>query len=153
MLWLRNAWHGEVKLWKVFWLLSGLAPLSVYYLLFALPLQLYGNVIVTLSHFLAAWALFNIWLVVPLWRCAANTSWRVWTQLARINVLILVGHILYFIGAGGFDDLSGQQRAVELCRHIQLDQAKDKHLDVQQYVTTHATEELRCRESITSWLR
>ena len=154
MQWFRDAWQGKVKLWKMFsLLLMNLLPLSLYYLAIVLPLQLYGHVFVTYSYFLAIWTLFNIWLVVPLWRCAANTRWRGWTRLVRVLVLILVGQILVFIVAGGFGDLSGQKRAMEVCRQIQIDRARDKHLDAQQYITTHMTEELRCRFSISSVLR
>lgn len=153
MRWLGKIWRGEEALWKVFWPLLVLFPLGVNYFAIVLPLRLYGHVFVTYSYFWLFMTIFNTWLAVPLWRCAANTRWRVWTRLVRVSVLLIIGQNIYFVATGGLADLSWEQRAFETCRKIQFIRAHDIHVDPQQYIATHPVQEQRCRDSLTSIFR
>jgi hypothetical protein len=150
---LKGVWRGKEKLWKVFWLYTVVLPLASYLIFIALPLKLYGTPIVTYSYFFVGWSLFNSLLLVPMWRCAANTRWWVWTRLARINVLIIAAQICLFIGSGGLSDLSGQNRATSACRTILMDQAREKQLDPGTYLSQHHTNETICIHNLMNVLR
>jgi type VI protein secretion system component VasK len=153
MNWLKRAWRGEERLWKVFWLYSLFAPLLAYLLLIVFPLQVYGTLLITYSYFFVGWTLFNCWVVVPLWRCADNTGWWLWTRLARINVLVIVVQICVFIWSGGFTDLSGQNRASATCGAILEDQAREQHLNAEKYRVQHHPEEMVCIRNVMNVLR
>jgi hypothetical protein len=153
MCWFKRAWRGEERLWKVFWLYSVLGPIVAYLALIVVPLETKNIVIVSYSYFFALLAVFNSMLVVPLWRCAANTSWWLWTRLARIEVLLLIVQILVFVFSGGVSDLSGRERASEACRVILEDQAREKHVDISQYVSDHHQEEATCIQNISAVFR
>lgn len=153
MRWLRIVWPGNEKLWKVFLLGGVIVPLGGWYVLMSLPMKLSGHGLMRLSYFMVLLTILNSWLVVPLWRCAANTNWWVWTRLARMFTLLLVGQILYFIWDGGFEDLSFHKRAAVLCRQILIVQVGSKHADVAQYVASHSSEEQLCRDNLADALR
>jgi hypothetical protein len=153
MDWFRRAWRGEVRLWKIFWLATGVVPLFSFYLLMVWPQRFYHTQIVRFSYYAAAWMVFSCWSLVPLWRCAPNTKWWVWTRLTRMFVVIVAGQILYFAWAGGFTDLSYEKRASVECRRISLIYAQKLKMPAEEYLRTNTQRELECRHIVAEALR
>jgi len=77
-------WHGQAGLASAFWLI-GILGLVVFYPLYILlrsgPL---GWLFLLLS------AAYTIFAFVSIWRCAWNTSWKVWGYMARTCIVLLV---------------------------------------------------------------
>jgi hypothetical protein len=74
------SWAGNEPLWRVFWL---------YYWLLG---SFLGFIAGIFAYFLPAPALialfpWSVWVLVSMWRCAFNTSWRGWGYIVRINVV------------------------------------------------------------------
>lgn len=80
-----SLWGGEEKLWKAYWLffvagnyvLSGLAEL----------LLNFGNKFLLIAYLITIIVYF-IWSVIVVWKCAPNTSSKIWTYLARVIVTL-----------------------------------------------------------------
>jgi tellurite resistance protein TehA-like permease len=78
-----RAWRGEMQLWKVYWGYGvlGSAALSVVFLAAMREGQR------LLQHaILLALALYTVWIVVSVWRCAAHVG-PFWRLLARITTI------------------------------------------------------------------
>ena len=80
-----RSWHGSEKLWKVWWLYFYL--LSAFIVATLDQLHQAGFI----SERLAALIImpYIVWIMVSLWRCAANCNWRRWTLFARCWALVL----------------------------------------------------------------
>ncbi len=80
---LKAAWNGQVKLWKVFWLLNILVSIVYGYIesLFELsPTHekiSYGIV-----------AIYSIYSWILIWKNSWNCEWEGWGYLARIYLLL-----------------------------------------------------------------
>ncbi len=87
--WIERGYNGQVRLWKIFWFgyVAPLLPLSVVF-------QLYKETSdrlpswVGLVGFLAIF-LFQVWLVVALWRCAPNVNRPSFRRLGRAFAVFL----------------------------------------------------------------
>ena len=153
MTWFTRAWQGHERLWVVFWLYGACVPFAAYLCLVAWPLKSLGHPTITYSHFFAGWTLFNVLLIVPMWRCARNARWWLWKRLARANALIIAAEVVYFVCAGGLSDLSGAGRAYSVCTQILEDRAMEQHADITQYMNQHAPERTRCIQDVVRVLR
>lgn len=97
-LFMFRALNGSLKLWQSFWLIYVPFPI-----LLALVL---GGVYLSLDHLglqrmpelglvlwsLAASAICLAFFVasVMVWRCSKNTSWKLWTYIARVVVVLMI---------------------------------------------------------------
>lgn len=88
--WIQKAYSGQAKLWRVFWygyvgtlipvtILSGIAR----ELTFKQP-----GAVLPFVVFVVVWLLYA-WLMVSLWRCAPNSSNRIFLLLGRAWALLL----------------------------------------------------------------
>ena len=85
MLFFASALKGNEKLWKVTWLgyLGGVLVLALFAVLsVGIIGEASGFVFVPLV------ALYNVWGLVSMWRCAANVGWRGWFYLTRVVVAL-----------------------------------------------------------------
>lgn len=86
---------GRASLWQPFWAggISFFVPLLALIAVFpAIETDTGG------SAFLAAsmlWAIYGIWLMVCIWRCAVKVNWRGWLYIARL-FSVFVPFILLF---------------------------------------------------------
>ena len=80
-----SLWTGQEELWKAYWLffVAGNYALSA---LAELLLKL-GNQFILIGYLVTLIAYF-IWSIIVVWKCAANTSSKVWTYLARLIVTL-----------------------------------------------------------------
>lgn len=95
---MKRAWRGEERLWRVFWLGAALFNLcwAILTLLLCtalffgfkkalgLPVAINAAGIVYLLMTLS----FQIWSWVAQWRCAWNVDWRAWGVIVRILVVL-----------------------------------------------------------------
>ncbi len=67
-----RAWRGEEPLWKVFWVYGVLVSiaLALFYLL-----AMDEKRIIVQQALLIALAGHTVWILVAIWRCAANSPW------------------------------------------------------------------------------
>ena len=86
--WIKSAWRGGERLWKVFWL----GALAIYAFVFIL-----GILFAFLPIGPATYALWyvvcfsmSVWWWVSVWRCAPNSGWPLWKYLSRIVVVLQV---------------------------------------------------------------
>lgn len=95
MNFIKKAWKGEEKLWKVF-----LPPLVIIFLVPALLNPIKHIYISTIFQYVIALLLVSYiaWYIVSLWRCAFNTKHKLCGYLARIfsAYLIIVVLVLTF---------------------------------------------------------
>lgn len=149
----KRAWRGKVRLWKIFWLVAVVVPIVSFNLLIGGPLRFYHVQLVRYSYYAAAWMLFNCWSLVPVWRCAANTNWWVWTRLARMSVVILAVQILYYAFTNDLTDLSYEKRATADCRRLFIKYARTLKIPLDEYLHANAEREIQCRHSVAGALR
>jgi hypothetical protein len=89
MNWIKRAWRGEEKLWKVFWIYWVIASIII-----RIIDKATGNTnaeVYTKLDLLEI--LYGLWILVSLWRCAFNTKWKYLGYLVRLwcsLVLILI---------------------------------------------------------------
>ena len=90
MGWIKRAWRGEERLWKVFWIYGVLMGI-VFGLVGPIARSAFGNIgfIVALVIQVIYW----IWLLVAQWRCAFNAEWQIWSYVVRIFVVISLSAI------------------------------------------------------------
>lgn len=103
---LMKAWHGEERLWKVFWLYTVLGSFLILFLLqflqaVGLSAEKNGHsttwilvLIGLLTIFLLA---YSVWTITSLWKCAFNVSWKGWGYLGRAYVIWCVFVILLML--------------------------------------------------------
>jgi len=91
----KNAWNGEERLWKVWWLIGvpfGLLSIPLLVLIlgptFPVPLRLAAFVIYIVPF--CAW-------VRCAWMCAPNVENRIWTIVARGVLVYRIGSIGYLL--------------------------------------------------------
>lgn len=115
MIWYKQAWNGETKLYIAFW---------IYYVLFQVIfvfMYMLANVSIDyLSKFLIStetasylyfgaiviyyilWSIWLIWASVAVWKSATNCNLAVWLYLSRAVVLIYLGYIIGVLLVYGF---------------------------------------------------
>ena len=93
---IKAAWKGEVKLWKVFWLYNFILGSALIY-----AMDYAGNfgLVVEIVVYLIV-LIWVVWIVVALWRCAFNASWKGWGYITRgLLVVCLALSLLTIIAA------------------------------------------------------
>ena len=75
-----RAWHGEEPLWKVFWV-YGVATSSTIVAVYIVAF--YDGRMALRQVLLPCFAAYTAWILVSVWRCASNTSEKLWGTLAR----------------------------------------------------------------------
>jgi len=75
-----RAWRGAEPLWKVFWV-YGVATSGV--LIAFYVVAFYVDRIALRQVLLPCFAAYTAWILVSVWRCASNTSEKLWGTLAR----------------------------------------------------------------------
>ena len=92
---LRAHWQGQASLASAFWILLviGMNVLSVLVNL----LMIRGNqLVIAISY--TVWGFYYIFVLVSIWRCAWNTSWKGWGYLARIYAITAPVLIIVLLG-------------------------------------------------------
>lgn len=79
---LKQYWQGRGRLWVVYWL-YGVLGSAILTALLALPVALAGVSAVYYLVALAVVAVYTVWIVVSVWRCAFNVDRELWAYLAR----------------------------------------------------------------------
>ena len=75
-----RAWRGEEPLWKVFWV-YGVATSVLVVALYVVAF--YDGHMALRQVLLPCFAAYTAWILVSVWRCASNTSEKLWSTLAR----------------------------------------------------------------------
>lgn len=85
MDWMKRAWNGQERLWKVFWIYGAVAGLIAGVINFALVFAA-GKVVS--QAFSALMIVYWVFIAVSEWRCAFNVSWRGWGYIVRFLVIL-----------------------------------------------------------------
>ena len=103
MSWIKRAWRGEERLWKVFWVYGVLlaAGLSIAAFIAKILLGPVGYIVLAVVRIA-----YSIWLLVAQWRCAFNVEWTFWGYIARIQAIVILIAVPLAI-VGGVLDLTG----------------------------------------------
>jgi len=98
--WLMQYFYGEKPLWKAFWFIQiggGLIPaaLSILAVLWHLraPFRVKSEYFLLLIYSVNLSYLLFAWIAV--WRCAPNSKYQLFSQLARILVISHAGYYLW----------------------------------------------------------
>jgi hypothetical protein len=90
---IKDAWTGQQKLWKVFWLYGVVSGAVIAFILAQIPSS---SPIVFLPVYIFAVGWW-FWVSVSLWSCAFNVEWKGWGYAARVLVAFpIVGVIVSF---------------------------------------------------------
>lgn len=89
-----RSWRGAEPLWRVFWIYGVLAS-SVLSLFYALAVQ--EDRIVLQQVLLACFAVYTVWILVSVWRCADNTHEPFWGQFARRLTVVWAGNTVMLL--------------------------------------------------------
>ena len=107
MNFIKRAWRGEEKLWKVF-----LLPLLLFFFLSALLNPIKSLYIGTVFQYIFQFLLvsYTIWYIVSLWRCAFNTQRKMYSYIARLFALNLAGILFgmefyFFLALSGYSSI------------------------------------------------
>lgn len=87
------AWRGQAPLWKVFWVHYWAIGSGISVAAMALAPRLPPFLQKALLALLLVW---GVWVSVSMWRCAGNTTERIFGYLARAYT------VLSWLGAGAF---------------------------------------------------
>ncbi len=95
---LKNAWRGQAKAWKVFWLLGFLlAIIMIIVTMFLIaPLAMVSPMLATVVSVVLLLAVM-IFQTVSNWRCAFNCKAKFWGYIIRAIVILNVAQILFSI--------------------------------------------------------
>jgi hypothetical protein len=110
---IKRAWRGEEKLWKVFWIwwlltvvvliviLVLLIPVAAVAFFPMLPpfvglLGLFLMIPTFVSVLFIIILPYIVWVCVSVWRCAWNAKLRIWGYLSRVIVILPCLYAVYF---------------------------------------------------------
>ena len=104
----RDYWRGDGPLWKVYWL-YGVLGSNVLALILLLLMQEGAIASGWFQLVLLLLAVYTVWIVVSVWRCAFNVENPMYGHMARgltvawaINALLVLGFLeLRVLGGGG----------------------------------------------------
>jgi hypothetical protein len=99
-----RAWRGEKPLWIVFWI-YGVATSTVIAVFYAVTLYDGRNVLRQIL--LLCFAAYTAWILVSVWRCAANAQRQLWGILARFLTVAWVGNAIMVLTFLQLDLLMG----------------------------------------------
>lgn len=125
MEWVKRAWRGEERLWKVFWIYGFLGSIGL-----GIALSIVSAVLGSISAvlglvgsiaYIGVSIIYTIWLWVSQWRCAFNADWRIWGYIIRF---LMVTSIIAIICApfGVYHLYKYNEKAEAECRKIVADQ-------------------------------
>ena len=100
MNWIKRAWRGEEKLWKVFWLYDVLVGFGFNFI-DAIIKNGFGSKSIEYILFDIMYFVYAIWLFISLWRCAFNTEWKFFSYIARIFAVLPIILIMAGLLIGG----------------------------------------------------
>lgn len=145
MSFIKRAWRGEEKLWKVFWLYNVLGGLLLNVFVYVIASVAFGLLIVGVIFWLA----YLVWVLVSIWRCAFNVNAKFWGYLARIY--IIMGPVLVILGllVGGIlagQDLikSAEERKICLQLLPKFEAAKRAGITAEQYMQANPADPINC---------
>jgi hypothetical protein len=106
MRWLKRAWQGEERLWKVFWVYGVAVSCIGFFTALAVEIgtAMSTGVVGTPSEstcffvydaWLAVSSCYWVWIIVSLWRCAFNVKQRLLGDGARILAACIVPATTY----------------------------------------------------------
>ncbi len=101
-------WRGQGPLWKVYWL-YGVLGSNVLALLLLLVMERSALASGWLQLLLLVLAVYTVWIVISVWRCAFNVENPLYGHMARaltvawaINAVLVLGFLeLQFLEASG----------------------------------------------------
>jgi hypothetical protein len=76
-----RSWRGVEPLWKVFWL-SGVGCSGIIAAFYAAAV--YTGRIALQQVLLLCFAVYTVWILIAVWRCAPNSRTKQWALLARL---------------------------------------------------------------------
>jgi len=93
---LHSSWQGNSSLWPVFWPFFILVNAILYYIDYR---------VMNVTYTIASWKTVHgmlllpiVWWAVSVWRCSANTRYKIWSSAARtITLYLFLEYILRFI--------------------------------------------------------
>ena len=95
---IKQAWRGEEKLWKVFWIYNFLFGAFINWCLDNVEKANFEPLTWLLLIITPVWI---VWVAVSMWRCAFNSDWRPWGYIVRgLLVLCVVAVGLAILGFG-----------------------------------------------------
>jgi hypothetical protein len=103
-----RAWRGEEPLYKVFWV-YGVVVSFIMAIFFGAAL--YAKRAGLQEALLVLFAVYTIWILVSVWRCAKNTQEAYWGLLARQLTVIWAGNalmLLFFLQIDVIERLFGR---------------------------------------------
>ena len=145
MNWIKRAWRGEERLWKVFWVYGSLAGfleqiITVIGLSIILPhVQIVPWHAPVWAYVLwAVWVVFisvyAVWFLVAFWRCTFNTNRRFWAYAARAAFICAVALEVAGFGESSEKDDWTKGWSID-CEKIMRNYAAKHNLDPDQYVS------------------
>jgi hypothetical protein len=159
MHWLKRAWQGEERLWKVFWIyvilaggiLDAIQQAGFSFLIkpnvHLSPLQVPPWAIIVVGLWMVFSILYIIWLSRALWKCSFNTRWRILGYAARIVFVLGLTDV-------SFDMTSLKDSAEEMTSGAALVRCAGKTAggvdngeSVFQNILEHSAEIQKCMES------
>lgn len=93
-LFIRRSWRGEMKLWKIFWIV-GIGASVLLREAYNLDSKLDPPNIWWIVLLLVSLIPLQIWWVVSVWRCAGNTNMRLWSTSAKVFSMGSVAYCAY----------------------------------------------------------
>lgn len=110
MEWMKRAWRGEERLWKVYWIYGFVGGVVYSILSFVLGMLSLGILLIPLMLF---FLVYFVWVTVAQWRCAFNANSRVWGILVRILIVISIVPVVGGLGFSIYSGLTGTMGAHE----------------------------------------
>lgn len=85
---IKNAWKGEAKLWKVFWLMGLLIAVLTVILMMVLTPLLFISPYAYIGIYIVWTFLAQGFILIADWRCAFNCGWKGWGYIVRTLVVL-----------------------------------------------------------------
>ena len=121
MEWVKRAWRGEERCWKVFWVYGFLG--GIIWNIVSKSLNSMTTSGLVLGVFYGAHIVYIIWQFVSQYRCAFNLEWRAWGYITRGLALLMPVLVIAGILIGGI--LKGDQLIVgarlKSCERMETD--------------------------------
>ena len=93
---IKRAWSGQEKLWKVYWLYAMLLGIVAQVVLYGLQMvaAIGGFGMIARIFAMVLFLAYAVWCNVSLWRCAWNAKAKIWGYIVRI--IVVISAISYF---------------------------------------------------------
>ena len=83
MHWIKRAWRGEERLWRVFWIGGVILDIG-----FTAIKKILGHTETTDFVYAIVALIYLVWLFVSEWRCAFNVKWKGWGYIVRGLIIL-----------------------------------------------------------------